>query len=122
MQELGLNITEEQLQEMRGNLNNIDYQLAAEEERKRRHDVMAHVHTFCALCPNASPIIHLGATSCYVTDNAVRNTYSKLHAWLSLLQDLIVMRDGLDILKLKVGIQAFLVSEVVNMRKGPLIY
>ena len=72
-QELGLNITEEQLQEMRGNLNNIDYQLAAEEERKRRHDVMAHVHTFCALCPNASAIIHLGATSCYVTDNAVRN-------------------------------------------------
>ena len=71
LQELGLGIAEEQLQEMRENLNNINYQLAADEERKRRHDVMAHVHTFCAACPNASPIIHLGATSCFVTDNAV---------------------------------------------------
>jgi len=84
LQDLGLNITEEQLQEMRGNLNNIDYQLAAEEERKRRHDVMAHVHTFCTLCPNASPIIHLGATSCYVTDNAVRqiNLVNYMHGFL----------------------------------------
>ena len=56
---------------MRENLSNINYQLAADEEKKRRHDVMAHVHTFCAVCPTASPIIHLGATSCFVTDNTV---------------------------------------------------
>jgi len=70
-QELGLSITDEQLQEMRDNLNNINYQLAADEEKKRRHDVMAHVHTYCAVCPKASPIIHLGTTSCFVTDNTV---------------------------------------------------
>ena len=56
---------------MRENLTDINYQLAAEEERKQRHDVMAHVRTYCAVCPNASPIIHLGATSCFVTDNTV---------------------------------------------------
>ena len=70
-QELGLSITDEQLQEMKENLMNIDFKVAAEEERKRRHDVMAHVHTFAACCPKAAPIIHLGATSCYVGDNTV---------------------------------------------------
>lgn len=68
---LGLDITDEQLLEMEANLTNIDYNLAAAEERKRRHDVMAHVHTFGACCPKAAPIIHLGATSCYVGDNTV---------------------------------------------------
>ena len=68
---LGLDITDEQIQEMETNLTNIDYKLAAAEEKKRRHDVMAHVHTFGACCPNAAPIIHLGATSCYVGDNTV---------------------------------------------------
>ena len=68
---LGLDITDEQIQEMEDNLTNIDYNLAATEERKRRHDVMAHVHTFGACCPKAAPIIHLGATSCYVGDNTV---------------------------------------------------
>ena len=71
LQELGLNITEAQLDEMKSNLMNIDFDLAAEEEKKRRHDVMAHVHTFGVCCPNAAPIIHLGATSCYVGDNTV---------------------------------------------------
>lgn len=66
-----MSITEEQLEEMKANLTNIDFKLAAEEERKRRHDVMAHVHTFGACCPTAAPIIHLGATSCYVGDNTV---------------------------------------------------
>ncbi|XP_023348069.1 adenylosuccinate lyase, partial [Eurytemora carolleeae] len=80
--ELGLEISEEQLQEMRENLDNIDFALAAQEEKKLRHDVMAHVHTFGAACPKAAPIIHLGATSCYVGDNT----------------DLIQLRDGLDIL------------------------
>jgi adenylosuccinate lyase len=53
-----------------------------DQEKKRRHDVMAHVHTYGVCCPLAAPIIHLGATSCYVGDNA----------------DVIVMRDGLNIL------------------------
>ncbi len=57
---------------METNIENIDFDLAAKEERKRRHDVMAHVHTFASCCPKASAIIHLGATSCYVTDNTVR--------------------------------------------------
>ncbi|KAJ1987055.1 adenylosuccinase ade13 [Dimargaris cristalligena] len=82
-QQLGLtDITDDMLEEMRQNLTNIDYDLVAEEERRRRHDVMAHVHAFGVVCPKAAPIIHLGATSCFVTDNA----------------DLIILRDGLDIL------------------------
>ncbi|XP_062918691.1 adenylosuccinate lyase [Mobula hypostoma] len=79
---LGLPITEEQLQEMESNLDNIDFKMAAEEEKRLRHDVMAHVHTFAHCCPKAAAIIHLGATSCYVGDNT----------------DLIVLRDGFDIL------------------------
>ena len=71
MKELGLDISEDQLDEMKSNLSNIDFDVAAAEERKRRHDVMAHVHTFGACCPSAAPIIHLGATSCYVGDNTV---------------------------------------------------
>ncbi len=67
--ELGLDITDEQIAEMRENINNIDYELAAERERLVRHDVMAHIYTFGEVCPKAKPIIHLGATSCYVGDN-----------------------------------------------------
>ena len=66
-----MEISEEQLEEMEKNVANIDFNLAAKEEKKRRHDVMAHVHTFGACCPKAAPIIHLGATSCYVGDNGV---------------------------------------------------
>lgn len=66
-----MSITDEQLEEMESNLTNIDFDVAAIEERKRRHDVMAHVHTFGVCCPTAAPIIHLGATSCFVGDNAV---------------------------------------------------
>ena len=80
--ELGLEISSAQLEEMKENINNIDFQEAAEQERKVRHDVMAHVHTFGLAAPTAAPIIHLGATSCYVGDNA----------------DLIILRDGLDLL------------------------
>ena len=68
-QELGLDITDEQLDEMRAHLNDIDYELAAKLEHELRHDVMAHIRTFGAACPKAMPIIHLGATSCYVGDN-----------------------------------------------------
>ena len=68
-QALGLPITDAQLDEMRLHLDDIDYGLAHRKEKELRHDVMAHVHTFAAACPKAAPIIHLGATSCYVGDN-----------------------------------------------------
>ncbi|PWA33186.1 hypothetical protein CCH79_00013667 [Gambusia affinis] len=80
--ELGLPITDAQIQEMESHAEDIDFAMAAVEERKLRHDVMAHVHTFAHCCPSAAPIIHLGATSCYVGDNT----------------DLIMLRDGFDIL------------------------
>ncbi len=69
-QELGLDISDAQLNELRSNVDNIDFDLAAKYEREVRHDVMAHVHTYKDLCPAAGGIIHLGATSCYVTDNS----------------------------------------------------
>ncbi len=65
----GINITDEQIAQMEQNKENIDYEKAAEWEKKVRHDVMAHIHTFGEACPEAEPIIHLGATSCYVGDN-----------------------------------------------------
>ena len=71
--ELGLPITQEQIAEMKAQVSNIDWDKAAEYERRFRHDVMAHVHTFGDVCPTARPIIHLGATSCYVTDNTDLN-------------------------------------------------
>ncbi|CAH1103523.1 unnamed protein product [Psylliodes chrysocephalus] len=80
--EMGLNITDEQIQEMENNIYNINFDDAANEERLTRHDVMAHVHVFAKQCPLAAPIIHLGATSCFVGDNT----------------DLIILRDGLDLL------------------------
>lgn len=83
--ELGLNISDEQINEMKENLQNIDYVLAAQKEKEFRHDVMAHVHTFGTACPKAMPIIHLGATSMYVGDNT----------------DIIVMREALLIIKSK---------------------
>lgn len=80
--ELGLPITPEQIAEMKAQISNIDWEKAAEYEKRFRHDVMAHVHTFGDVCPTARPIIHLGATSCYVTDNT----------------DLILIREGLKII------------------------
>ena len=67
--ELGLPISEGQLDELRAHVDDIDFDVADSYERKLRHDVMAHVHTYGDVCPTARPIIHLGATSCYVTDN-----------------------------------------------------
>ena len=85
-QELGLNITDEQLDEMRAHLTDIDYELAAKKEHELRHDVMAHIHTFGAACPKAMPIIHLGATSCYVGDNTdiilQRQAFAEIRAGL----------------------------------------
>ena len=83
--ELGIPITEEQLEQMRLHLEDSDYELAAKKEKELRHDVMAHVHTFAACCPSAAPIIHLGATSCYVGDNT----------------DVINMRDALLLIRRK---------------------
>ena len=68
-QELGLPITDRQLEELRAHADDINYDYAREEEKKVRHDVMAHVHAYGAQCPTAKGIIHLGATSCYVGDN-----------------------------------------------------
>ena len=68
--ELGLNITQEQLDEMRRNLDTIDFETAHAKEREIRHDVMAHLYAFGVQCPKAQPIMHLGATSEFVTGNA----------------------------------------------------
>lgn len=67
--ELGLNITDEQIAEMEANKDNINYDVAEAREKEVRHDVMSHVYAFGVQCPKAEPIIHLGATSCYVGDN-----------------------------------------------------
>jgi adenylosuccinate lyase len=80
--EVGLAISQEQLEELKANVDNIDFKAAAAYERKLRHDVMAHVHAYGDVCPAARPIIHLGATSCYITDNA----------------DLVLMREALQLL------------------------
>jgi len=69
-QELGLEITDAQLAELRAHVDDIDFDVAARYERQVRHDVMAHVHAYGDQCPQAAGIIHLGATSCYVTDNS----------------------------------------------------
>jgi len=82
-QELGIAITDEQLSAMRANLDDIDFDLAAKHEKRRRHDVMAHVETFAEAAPVAKPIIHLGATSCFVTDNT----------------DLILLRESLQLVR-----------------------
>src|ERR1051326_7530149 len=73
----------EQLAEMRQHLDDIDFARATEHERRLRHDVMAHIHTFAEKCPKARDIIHLGATSCFVTDSS----------------DLILMREGMELLR-----------------------
>ncbi len=83
--ELGLNITDKQINEMEKNQNNINYDVATKMEKKFRHDVMAHVHAFGEQCPSAKKIIHLGATSAYVGDNA----------------DIIIIKEALEIIKKK---------------------
>ncbi|WP_211266265.1 adenylosuccinate lyase [Andreesenia angusta] len=83
--ELGLNITEEQIAEMKSFQDEINYELASEKEREFRHDVMAHIHAFGEQCPSARGIIHLGATSAFVQDNT----------------DIIVMKEALELLEKK---------------------
>lgn len=67
--ELGLDISDAQIEQMKAHVDDIDYESATRHEHEVRHDVMAHVLTFGECCPDAKPIIHLGATSCYVGDN-----------------------------------------------------
>ena len=68
--ELGLPITPEQVADLEAHISDVDFDYAAEKEKEFRHDVMAHIHAFGKVAPSAAGIIHLGATSCYVTDNA----------------------------------------------------
>ncbi|NLM35297.1 MAG: adenylosuccinate lyase [Clostridiales bacterium] len=84
--ELGLNITDEQIEELRSNITNINYEDAERKEKDIRHDVMSHVYAYGLQCPNAKGIIHLGATSCYVGDNT----------------DLIIMKEALLLIKKKI--------------------
>ncbi len=84
---LGLDIKQTQIDEMARHLEDIDFKKAAAYEKKLRHDVMAHIHTFGDVAPKAAAIIHLGATSCFVADNA----------------DLIIMRDAMQIIAAKVA-------------------
>ena len=66
---LGLDVTQEQIDELQAHVNDVNYDVAEAREREVRHDVMSHVYAFGKQCPKAEPIIHLGATSCYVGDN-----------------------------------------------------
>lgn len=84
-QELGLAITDEQIAELKAHADEINYEDAQRREKEVRHDVMSHVYAYGLQCPKAKPIIHLGATSCYVGDNT----------------DIILMRDALDLIKRK---------------------
>ncbi len=84
-QKLGLEITDSQIAAMEAHLDDIDFERVAEKEKELRHDVMSHIHVFGESCPEAMPIIHLGATSCFVTDNT----------------ELIQMREGMKIIRRK---------------------
>ena len=83
--ELGLNITEEQINELKAHADDINFDVAKEREKVVRHDVMSHVYAYGVQCPNAKGIIHLGATSCYVGDNT----------------DIIIMTEALQLVKKK---------------------
>ncbi|WP_297569446.1 adenylosuccinate lyase [uncultured Faecalibaculum sp.] len=99
-QELGLDITDEQIAQLREHIDDIDYETARKREAEVRHDVMSHVYAYGQQCPDAKGIIHLGATSCYVGDNT----------------DLIVMHEGLELLQKKI------VSVLAQLREFALKY
>lgn len=98
--ELGLNITDIQIQELKKYINDINYDIAINREKEVRHDVMSHVYAYGIQCPTAKGIIHLGATSCYVCDNT----------------DIILMKEGLLLIKGK------LISIINNLKKFALEY
>ncbi len=91
---MGLDITDAQIAEMEAHVDDIDYKAAGDYEKKLRHDVMAHIHAWGDVCPTARPIIHLGATSCYVGDNT----------------DMIVMKEALALVREK------LLAVIKNLR------
>ena len=84
--EMGLPVTQAQVDELKAHVEDIDYEAARRHEERTRHDVMAHVLAYGDVCPNARGVIHLGATSCYVTDNA----------------DILMLRDALTLVREKV--------------------
>lgn len=94
-QELGLNISDAQINQMKKHIDDIDYESAARHEHEVRHDVMAHVLTFGECCPDAKPIIHLGATSCYVGDNTdiIRMRQALILVRRKLVNAIAVLRD-----------------------------
>ncbi len=98
--ELGLNITEAQIDELKAHQDDINYEVAEAREKEVRHDVMSHVYAYGVECPNAKGIIHLGATSCYVGDNT----------------DIIIMREGLQLVHKK------LVNVINELSKFALKY
>ncbi len=104
--ELGLPIREEQIAQMEDYKDDIDFQLAQERERLVRHDVMSHVYAYGEQCPLAKPIIHLGATSCYVGDNT----------------DLIIMHEALQLLRVKlVNVMQLLSDFAMSYRELPTL-
>lgn len=98
--ELGLDISLEQIEELKSNIENINYEVAEKREKETRHDVMSHVYAYGVQCPSAKGIIHLGATSCYVGDNT----------------DLIVMKEALIVIKNKI------IKTIYNLSKFALMY
>ena len=96
--ELGLDITDEQIDEMRAHVDDINYDVAKAREKEVRHDVMSHVYAFGVQCPKAKPIIHLGATSCYVGDNT----------------DIIIMTEAMQLIKKKL---VNLIAELAKFAK-----
>ncbi len=104
--ELGLDITDEQITAMKLHLEDIDFDAVAVKEIKFRHDVMAHIHAYGDQCPIARPIIHLGATSCYVTDNA----------------DIIVYKNALELLEIKlVSVMKKLANFAIKYKNLPTL-
>lgn len=98
--ELGLNITENQINELKKYVDDINYEVAEEREKEVRHDVMSHVYAYGVQCPKAKGIIHLGATSCYVGDNT----------------DLIIMKEAMILIKKKI------INVINNLKKFALEY
>ena len=100
--ELGLPITKTQVEELRKNIGNIDWKAAEKREREVRHDVMAHVHAYGLAAKKAAPIIHLGATSCYVTDNG----------------DLLIFREALRLIERKLAAVAFALADFAKKERA----
>ena len=104
--ELGLSITQEQIDELKAHAEDINYEVAKEREKVVRHDVMSHVYAYGQQCPKAKGIIHLGATSCYVGDNT----------------DIIVMSEALEIVRKKlINVIAELAKFANNYKNQPTL-